>query len=135
MSTGGDDIMSANNIELYTIESTSISNDIDVISSPQDLSTIKQTDITPKENTPLPGPLPVEVKDFLNDSYQRFPSIKYQVDKGKDKYFLTTMKDFEKLCKEYGTDTLYTVLNFIKQDEFRSKQIQSISKLRKKNKD
>ena len=48
---------------------------------------------------------------------------------------MTTIKDFEKLCQEYGRETVYTVLNYIKQDEFRSKQIQSIWKLRKKNKD
>jgi hypothetical protein len=45
------------------------------------------------------------------------------------------MKDRDKLCKEYGEETVKTVLRYIKQDEFRCKQIQSISKLRKKNKD
>lgn len=48
---------------------------------------------------------------------------------------MTTIKDLEKLCQEYGRETVYTVLRFIKQDEFRCKQIQSIGKLRKKNKD
>lgn len=116
----------------------SISNDIDNISYPQEKisRSIKQkTNITPKEQTPLPGPLPEPVESFLKDSYEKFPSIKYQIDKQKSKYFLTTIKDFEKLCQEYWKDTVYLVLEYIKQDEFRNKQIQSISKLRKKNKD
>lgn len=115
----------------------SISNDIDNISSPQEKISwpIKQkTSIEPQEN-PLPGPLPVEVEWFLKDSYNKFPSIRYQMDKQKWKYFWTTIKDYDKLCAEYGKDTVYTVLEYIKQDEFWSKQIQSISKLRKKNKD
>ena len=45
------------------------------------------------------------------------------------------MKDYNYLCKEYGEDTVKTVLAYIKQDNFRKNQIQSISKLRKKNKD
>lgn len=116
----------------------SISNDIDNISTPKEkvLIPIKQkSHITPQEQTPLPGPLPEEVQDFLKDSYEKYPSTKYQIDKQWSKYFMTTIKDFEKLCQEYGRETVYTVLNYIKQDEFRSKQIQSIGKLRKKNKD
>lgn len=116
----------------------SISNDIDNISSPQEkiLIPIKQkTHIAVVEETPLPGPLPESVESFIKDSYDKFPSIKYQVNKQKVKYFMTTIKDFEKLCQEYWRETVYTVLNYIKQDEFRSKQIQSIGKLRKKNKD
>lgn len=116
----------------------SISNDIDNISSPQEkiLIPIKQkTHIAVVEETPLPGPLPEPVESFIQDSYDKFPSIKYQVNKQKGKYFVTTIKDFEKLCQEYWRETVYTVLNYIKQDEFRSKQIQSIWKLRKKNKD
>ena len=116
----------------------SISNDIDNTSSPQEknLVPIKQkTNIAAVEENPLPGPLPEPVESFLQDSYDRFPSIKYQVNKQKGKYFMTTIKDFEKLCQEYWKETVYTVLNYIKQDDFRSKQIQSIWKLRKKNKD
>ena len=81
------------------------------------------------------GPVPSEAQDFLRDSYEKYPSIKYQIDKQGEKYMLDTMKDREKLCKEYGEETVKTVLRYIKQDEFRCKQIQSISKLRKKNKD
>ena len=116
----------------------SISNDIDNISTPQEkiLIPIKQkTHIAVVEKTPLPGPLPEPVRNFLKDSYEKYPSTKYQIDKQWSKYFMTTIKDFEKLCQEYGKETVYTVLRFIKQDEFRCKQIQSIGKLRKKNKD
>lgn len=116
----------------------SISNDIDNISYPQEkvLIPIKQkTHIAVVKETPLPGPLPEPVWNFLKDSYEKYPSTKYQIDKQWSKYFMTTIKDFEKLCQEYGKETVYTVLNYIKQDEFRCKQIQSIGKLRKKNKD
>ena len=116
----------------------SISNDIDNISTPQEknLIPIKQkTNITPKEQTQPLGPLPEPVSDFLKDSYNKYPSTKYQIDKQWSKYFMTTIKDFEKLCQEYGRETVYTVLNFIKQDDFWCRQIQSIGKLRKKNKD
>jgi hypothetical protein len=97
---------------------------------------IKQkTHIAVVKETPLPCPLPEPVGNFLKDSYEKYPSTKYQIDKQGSKYFMTTIKDFEKLCQEYGRETVYTVLNFIKQDDFRCKQIQSIGKLRKKNKD
>ena len=121
-----------------TYNSISISNDIDNISTPQEkiLIPVKQkTHIAVVKETPLPGPLPEEVQEFLKDSYEKYPSTKYQIDKQWNKYFFTTIKDFEKLCQEYGRETVYTVLRFIKQDEFRCKQIQSIGKLRKKNKD
>lgn len=81
------------------------------------------------------GPVPSEAQDFLRDSYEKYPSIKYQIDKQGEKYFIDTMKDRDKLCKEYGEETVKTVLNYIKQDDFWCKQIQSIGKLRKKNKD
>ena len=81
------------------------------------------------------GPVPSEAKEFLSDSYNKYPSIRYQIDKQWDKYLVDTIKDRNKLCKEYGEETVKTVLNFIKQDDFRCKQIQSIGKLRKKNKD
>jgi len=116
----------------------SISNDIDNISYPQEKNwwPIKQkSNITPQEQTPFPGPLPEEVQEFLKDSYEKYPSTKYQIDKQGSKYFMTTIKDFSKLCQEYGRENVETVLRFIKQDEFRCKQIQSIGKLRKKNKD
>jgi hypothetical protein len=81
------------------------------------------------------GPVPSESQEFLHDSYEKYPSIKYQIDKQGEKYLFDTMKDRDKLCKEYGEETVKTVLNYIKQDDFWCKQIQSIGKLRKKNKD
>lgn len=116
----------------------SISNDIDNISTPKEkkLIPVKQkTHIAVVEETPLPGPLPEEVETFLKDSYEKYPSTRYQIDKQQDKYVDTMMKDYNYLCKEYGEDTVKTVLAYIKQDDFRKNQIQSISKLRKKNKD
>lgn len=62
----------------------SISNDIDNISTPQEkiLIPIKQkTHIAVVEETPLPGPLPEPVGNFLKDSYEKYPSTKYQIDK------------------------------------------------------
>lgn len=81
------------------------------------------------------GPVPSEAQVFLRDSYEKYPSIKYQIDKQWEKYLLDTIKDRDKLCKEYWEETVKTVLNYIKQDDFWCKQIQSIGKLRKKNKD
>jgi hypothetical protein len=63
---------------------------------------IKQkTHIAVVKETPLPGPLPDEVQEFLKDSYEKYPSTKYQIDKQGNKYFFTTIKDLEKLDKEY----------------------------------
>ena len=78
---------------------------------------------------------PSELVVFLRDSYQNYPSTRYQIDKQQWKYVDTMIKDYNYLCKEYGEDTVKTVLAYIKQDIFRKNQIQSISKLRKKNKD
>lgn len=116
----------------------SISNDIDNISIPQEKNLIpvkQKTHIAVVEETPLPGPLPEEVETFLKDSYEKYPSTRYQIDKQGNKYFTTTIKDLEKLDLEYGRENVRAVLRFIKQDDFRCKQIQSIGKLRKKNKD
>lgn len=83
------------------------------------------------EDISMPGP----VAEFLQDSYKNFPSVRYQIDKQWSKYFMCNLKDLDKLKKEYGAETVYAVLKFIKQDPFWSKQIQTIGKLRKKNKD
>ena len=67
-------------------------------------------------------------KELLYEEYNK------QYEKFKNIY--PAVKDlYKKLCQEYGKETVYTVLRFIKQDEFRCKQIQSIGKLCKKNKD
>lgn len=87
-----------------------------------------------KTTQPLDS-LPSEVVSFLWDSYEKYSTVKYQIDKKQWKYIDETMKDYNYLCKEYWEETVKTVLAYIKQDDFRKNQIQSISKLRKKNKD
>lgn len=128
------------NTRLYIIDNNIIednisnSNELDDISSPQEknLSFTKISSLSWPQ--PL-GPLSPEADHFIKHSYHTFPSIKYQMDKNPQKYLEDLFKDYDKLCKEYGKETVDTVLNYIKQDDFWSKQIQSIGKLRKKNKD
>jgi hypothetical protein len=67
--------VSSNNNRVYN-NSISISNDIDDISYPQ----LEKTSITAEQTQPL-GPLPEPVGDFLKDSYNKYPSTKYQIDK------------------------------------------------------
>lgn len=65
-----------------------------------------------------------------------YKSIAYQIEKqGEQKYIYGQMKEAERLVKKVWMDGLQTILNFISQDEFRSKQILSIAKLNKTNKD
>ena len=45
------------------------------------------------------------------------------------------MKEAEKVIKQIGIQNFTTVLSYIKQDEFWSKQILSIAKLNRKDKD
>jgi hypothetical protein len=45
------------------------------------------------------------------------------------------MKEAERLVKKVWMDGLQTILNFISQDDFRSKQILSIAKLNRRNKE
>ena len=45
------------------------------------------------------------------------------------------MLEAEKVIKKIGIQNFTTVLSYIKQDEFRSKQILSIAKLNRKDKD
>lgn len=51
------------------------------------------------------------------------------------KYLVSQMKEAEKIIKKIWMDNFKTILNFIYQDDFRSKQILSIAKLNRKNKD
>lgn len=128
----GDDIMSSGEMTPVSSNNNRVDNNSKNIYSPwKNLMDPKENLAPQDEDISMPGP----VAEFLQDSYKNFPSTKYQIDKQWPKYFTTTIKDFEKLCQEYWRETVYTVLNYIKQDEFRSKQIQSICKLRKKNKD
>jgi len=74
------------------------------------------------------------VFDFINfDNAQ----IKYQINKQwEDVYFNKQYQEIDKLEKDwYDIKTIKTVLQFIKQDDFRKKNILSISKLRQKDKE
>jgi len=63
------------------------------------------------------------------------PTIKYQLSINKD-YLKSQSAELDKLIKDwYSLESIKTVLNFIKHDEFRKKQILSIKKLREKNKE
>lgn len=62
------------------------------------------------------------------------PSIAYQLKKDKN-YLLKQYAEIDKLNKDwYDNATIQIVLEYIKQDEFRSKNILSIRKLREKDK-
>ena len=108
---------------------------IDIYRDPSKISYIELDNTHMIPTTQPLDSLPSELVVFLRDSYQNYPSTKYQIDKQQWKYVDTMMKDYNYLCKEYGEDTVKTVLAYIKQDSFRKNQIQSIGKLRKKNKD
>ena len=123
---------------IYNKNNISNSNELDNISYPTEkrfISIKQKTNRSVVEENPLPGPLPVVAGEFTKDSIERFPSIQYQMSKNGNKYLRGLIKDYNKLIEEYGEETVETVLRYIKQDEFWSKQIQSISKLRKKNRD
>lgn len=63
-------------------------------------------------------------------------SIAYQINKQwKDKYIYSQMKESEKVIKEIWFKNFKDILEFISKDDFRSKQILSIAKLNRKNKD
>lgn len=63
-------------------------------------------------------------------------NISYLVNKQwENQYIYSQMLEAEKIVKKVWFDTLITILTFIKQDDFRSKQILSIAKLNRKNKD
>lgn len=63
-------------------------------------------------------------------------NISYLINKQwEKKYIATQMKEAEKIIKQVWLETFTTILNYIKQDEFRSKQILSIAKLNRKNKE
>lgn len=63
-------------------------------------------------------------------------NIQYLINKQwENQYIYSQMLEAEKIVKKVWFDTLITILAFIKQDDFRSKQILSIAKLNRKNKD
>ena len=63
-------------------------------------------------------------------------NIQYLVNKQwETKYIYSQMLEAEKIIKQIWLETFTTILSFIKQDDFRSKQILSIAKLNRKNSD
>lgn len=70
------------------------------------------------------------------ESNKWYWSIAYQINKQwKEKYIYSQMKEAEKVIKEIWLKNLKDILEFISKDDFRSKQILSIAKLNRKNKD
>ena len=70
------------------------------------------------------------------ESNKWYWSIAYQINKQwKDKYIYSQMKESEKVIKEIWLKNFKDILEFISKDDFRSKQILSIAKLNRKNKD
>ena len=72
------------------------------------------------------------VDQFIDPSN---PSVAYQMQKSDD-YLLKQYAEIDKLNKDwFDNATIQVVLQYIKQDKFRSKNILSIRKLREKDKD
>ena len=70
------------------------------------------------------------------ENNKQYWSISYQINKQwKEKYIYSQMKEAEKLVKEIWFKNLNDILEFISKDDFRSRQILSIAKLNKKNKE
>lgn len=122
----------------YNSVNNSISNSIELdnIYNPQDEKfEIRLSEDTIAWLTKSPAELSPVLLSFIKDSFQKFKGIEYQWKRQGEKFFWWMVDDYNHLCKEYGEDLVQMVLQFVKQDDFRSKQIQSIWKLRKKNKD
>jgi hypothetical protein len=51
------------------------------------------------------------------------------------KYFNQSLEEFSKLKKDYSSENIYSVLNFVIKDPFWKNNIKSIPKLSKKNRD
>ena len=91
----------------------------------------------PKIKPPTkPLALPVEQYEFVNEFLdQTNPQVAYQMANNAN-YLDTQCREVDKLIKDgYDLQTIQTVLRFIKQDSFWSKNILSIAKLRKKDKE
>ena len=70
------------------------------------------------------------------ETNKEYWSIAYQINKQwKERYIYSQMKEAEKLVKEIWFKNLNDILEFISKDDFRSKQILSIAKLNRKNKE
>lgn len=134
-----------NNIEKENIDKN-INNNINIY-SPQNEKTDENEEVpnnldinleAEASKKPL-GPRVWEVdevfKEFLRHSVENYASVKYQWMKNWELFLENQMKDYVKLCKEYGEENVRKVLIWIKNDSFWVNQIQSISKLRKKDKE
>lgn len=71
--------------------------------------------------------------DVDNGNIQYIIDSKYN--KSYNKYIYSQMLESEKIIKKVWLQNFKDILNFIKQDDFRSKQILSIAKLNRKNKE
>lgn len=97
----------------------------------------RPTQKTPKtKHETKPLALPVEQYSFVDQFIDGSnPQVAYQISKNPN-YKAEQCLEVDKLVKDgYTMETIQTVLAYIKQDEFWSKQILSIAKLRRKDKD
>ena len=70
------------------------------------------------------------------DNNITYTSIKYQIDKQwKEKYIDTQIQEAEKVIKKIWFQNLKLILEYLPHDDFWSKQILSVAKLNKKNRD
>ena len=70
------------------------------------------------------------------DNNITYTSINYQINKQwREKFMNTQVEEAEKLIKKIWFQTFQTILQYLPHDEFWSKNILSIAKLNKKNKD
>ena len=70
------------------------------------------------------------------DNNITYTSINYQINKQwKEKYIESQVEEAEKLIKKIWFQTFQTILQYLPHDDFWSKNILSIAKLNKKNKD
>lgn len=93
------------------------------------------TDTVTKEEYLINNPEKINlIENFINENQSQ---IAYQIKiKWRDKYYASQAGELEKLIKDwYNLETIQTVCQFIKQSDFRSKNIMSIKKLREKDKE
>lgn len=94
----------------------------------------KQPTVEEKKEKPLA--LPMEQYDFVHEFIdQTNPQVAYQINHTKN-YWALQYREVDKLVKDgYDLETIQTVLKYVRQDTFWSKNILSIAKLRKKDKE
>lgn len=121
-----------NNINIYSpqIEKTDEKEEV-----PDNLGINLEAEASKKPLGPRVWEVDEVFKEFLRHSIENYASVKYQWMKNWEIFLENQMKDYVKLCKEYGEENVRKVLIWIKNDSFWVNQIQSISKLRKKDKE